>query len=137
MSASPPPLDAESKSTEELPLSSSIYADLVTPPSHGEVITNLATGNTYTMGEIIGEGNLGLVYGCVDRWNNDLAAKVMKPLGTYESVKRSTEAELEKLRLLRHPYVTYIFDAFEYRDTFYLVTERCHSSLTDLLQLEN
>ena len=90
----------------------------VVPPTKGEVITSLSTGNRYTMGEKIGEGNFGLVYGCVDVWNNNLAAKVMKPLATYLKVKESAEAELNKLLYLRHPHITYVFDAFEYRETF-------------------
>jgi serine/threonine protein kinase len=91
------------------------------------------TGNTYTMGEGIGEGYFGLVFSCFDTWGNALAAKVMKPLRTYEEVRASAESELQKLFAVRHPYVTYVFDAFEYRDTFYIVTERCHRSLADLL----
>lgn len=93
-------------------------AKLVIPPTSGEIITSEATGNTYTMGEQIGEGHFGLVYGCVDVWSNNLAAKVLKPLGSYEKVKASALAELQKLLVLRHPHITYVFDAFEYRDTF-------------------
>jgi serine/threonine-protein kinase len=124
-------------SHEFLPLELSPSEDWVKPPSPGEVITSLATGNTYTMGEKIGEGNFGIVYACVDRWNNELAAKVMKPKGSYESVKKSTEAELQKLVLLRHPHITYLFDAFEYRDTCYLITERCYCPLADLMKMED
>ena len=67
---------------------------MAVPPQPGEVITSLATGNTYTMGEQIGEGNFGVVYSCVDVWENDLAAKVLKPIATYNHVKASAEAEL-------------------------------------------
>jgi len=105
------------------------------PPTKGEIITSLATGNSYTMGEMIGEGFFGAVYSCFDVWGNDLAAKVLKPTGTYEKVKASAEAELAKLALLRHPNVTYVFDAFEYRDTFYIITERCYCPLTQLFSL--
>jgi serine/threonine-protein kinase len=108
--------------------------DWVTPPAPGEVITSLATGNTYTMGEKIGEGNFGMVYSCTDRWDNELAAKVMKSKGTYEAVRQATEAELQKLILLRHPHVTYLYDAFEFRDTFYLITERCYCPLANLFE---
>jgi serine/threonine protein kinase len=94
------------------------------------------TGNSYTMGEKIGEGHFGLVFSCVDVWGNQLAAKVMKAMGSYEKVKASTEDEFRKLLLLRHPNITYLFDAFEYRDTFYLITERCNWSLTDLISQE-
>jgi eukaryotic-like serine/threonine-protein kinase len=111
-------------------------ADWVTPPAVGEVITSEATGNSYTMGEKIGEGHFGMVFACIDGWNNNLAAKVMKPLAPYERVKAAAEAELGKLVLLRHPHVTYVFDAFEYRDTFYIITERCYCPLTELLSME-
>ncbi len=104
----------------------------VIPPTSGEAITSELTGNTYTMGEKIGEGSFGEVYGCVDDWNNQLAAKIMKPLKSYEEVKALAVAELQKLFLLRHPCITYVFDAFEYRDTFYLITERCYCPLSDL-----
>lgn len=103
-------------------------------PQPGEVITSLATGNTYTMAEMIGEGHFGVVFGCVDVWNNNLAAKVLKPIGTYEKVRASAEAELQKLVALRHPNITYVFDAFEFRDTFYIITERCYCPLTQLLK---
>jgi serine/threonine-protein kinase len=105
----------------------------VIPPQMGEVITSLATRNTYTIGEKIGEGHFGVVFGCVDVWENRLAAKVLKPIDTYESVRASAEAELQKLLVLRHPNITYVFDAFEFRDTFYIITERCYCPLSDLL----
>jgi serine/threonine protein kinase len=111
-------------------------AKSVTPPSPGETITNLATGNSYTMGAPFGEGSFGVVYDCVDGWNNQLAAKILKPVKSYEEVKASFEAELTKLVQLRHPFITYIFDAFEYRDTFYLITERCDSSLAWFFEQE-
>jgi serine/threonine protein kinase len=111
-------------------------ADWVVAPTPGEVITSEMTRNSYTMGAKIGEGHFGLVFSAVDVWGNDLAVKVMKPLGSYEKVKLSTQAEFHKLALLRHPNITYLFDAWEYRDTFYLVTERCHSSLADLISQE-
>jgi serine/threonine protein kinase len=108
----------------------------VIPPEPGEVITSLATGNSYAMGEKIGEGYFGVVYTCADVWENDLAAKVLKPTGTYEKVKAAAEAELQKLLVLRHPHITYVFDAFEYRDTFYIITERCYCPLTSLFSIE-
>jgi hypothetical protein len=39
-------------------------------PTPGEIITSLATGNSYTMGSSIGEGFFGLVYGRFDGWGN-------------------------------------------------------------------
>lgn len=107
------------------------------PPSPGEVITSLATGTTYTMGESIGEGSFGLVFACTDGWRNDLAVKVMKPIWSYEEVQAATMAEVQRLLLLRHPHITYVYDAFEYRNTFYIVTERCYCPLTQLFTLNN
>lgn len=107
----------------------------VVPPELGEVITSLATNNSYVMGEQIGEGHFGVVFACTDGWGNDLAAKVLKPTGSYEKVQASAEAELRKLLALRHPHITYVFDAFEYQDTFYIITERCYCPLTQLFSL--
>lgn len=109
-------------------------AKVVILPKPGEVITSLASGNTYTMGDQIGEGNFGAVFACVDVWGNDLAAKVLKPVAPYEKLRESAEAELQKLFALRHPNITYVFEAFEFRDTFYIVTERCYCPLTELLK---
>ena len=106
-------------------------------PTEGEVITSLLTKNTYTMGSIIGEGFFSIVFSCSDTWNNDLAVKVLKPLDrTFDSVHQSAIEEFQKLVMLRHPNVTYVYDAFEYRDTFYIVTERCYGSLEGLFALE-
>ncbi len=108
----------------------------VIQPTCDEVITSLMTGNSYTIGTKIGEGNFSIVYSCKDDWDNDLAVKVLKPISSYEKVKDSAENEFIKLIQLRHPFITYIYDAFEYRDTFYIITERCHSPLTELFKLE-
>lgn len=121
----------------EVPTPSSTPPEkMVIEPTPGEVITSLATGNSYTMGGKIGEGFFGVVYSCVDFWGNDLAAKVLKPMDTYDGVKARATAELQKLVLLRHPHITYVFDAFEFRDTFYIITERCYCPLTQLFDLK-
>jgi eukaryotic-like serine/threonine-protein kinase len=130
-------LPFEAPNVIETPQTSLSVPDWVVPPELGEVITSEATGNTYTMGEKIGEGAFGMVFGCVDVWNNSLAAKVMKPFAPYEKLKESTVVELQKLVHLRHPYITYVYDAFEYKKTFYIITERCHSPLYDLFKIPN
>ncbi len=108
------------------------------PPAPGEVITSLLTRNTYTIGTVIGEGNFGLVYSCTDTWNNELAVKVLKPRDMpYDKIKAAAEAEFVKLVTLRHPSITYIYDAFEYRDTFYIVTERCLGPVAELFTMQN
>ena len=108
------------------------------PPALGEIITSLLTQNTYTIGTVIGEGNFGMVYSCTDTWNSDLAVKVLKPRGMpYDKIKAAAEAEFIKLVALRHPNITYIYDAFEFRDTFYIVTERCLVPVSGLFSLNN
>ena len=108
----------------------------ITVPSPGESITSLLTHNTYVMGQQIGEGSFGIVFDCIDGWNNQLAVKVLKPLGKpYEEVEAAAVAEVQKLFLLRHPFVTYVYDYFEFRDTFYIITERCDQSLAHLFTL--
>ena len=104
-------------------------------PADGEVITSLATGNTYTIQGKIGEGAFGVVYACTDQWRNELAAKVLKGFAAWDKTKEAAEAEFQKLRILSHPFITFCFDAWEFRDTFYIVTERCHSPLKDLFRL--
>ena len=105
-----------------------------TPPVAGESITSTSTDNTYRIGSIIGEGSFGVVYECTDAWGNPLAVKILKPLGTYEQVRDNAIAELEKLRHLRHPNVTYVHDAFEFRHTFYIVFERCWQPINQFIQ---
>ena len=107
-------------------------------PAPGEVITSFLTHNTYTIGTVIGEGHFGVVYSCTDTWNNELAVKVLKPRGMpYDKIKAAAEAEFVKLVTLRHPSITYIYDAFEYRDTFYIVTERCLGPVAELFTIQN
>ena len=108
-----------------------------TQPSFGETITSLFTGNTYTIGHQIGEGHFGIVYACSDVWNNELAVKVLKQIGTYEQVKEKAEGEFSRLMELRHPNITFVYDAFEFRHTFYIVTERCAAPISTILDSPN
>jgi serine/threonine-protein kinase len=99
-------------------------------PEPGEVIQGHCS---YEIGQKIGSGHFGEVYACKDEWGNDLVAKVLQPRGSYEDVKVAWNQELQKLLALRHPTITFLHDAFEYRDTFYLVLERCLTDLNALL----
>jgi serine/threonine-protein kinase len=107
-----------------------------TPPAPGELITSEATRNTYKIGSLIGEGNFGYVFECTDTWENELAVKILKPKGSYEQIRDSAILEYQKLRHLRHPNITYVYDAFEYRHTFYIVFEKCWQSINQFAQGE-
>ncbi len=107
---------------------------LFTPPQNGEVITY--NNVNYYLGNFIGKGSFGGVYECTDDWGNELVAKVLLPLNrSYEEVKEEWLKELQKLAYLRHPAITFVHSAFEYRDTFYLILERCSSTLYDLINM--
>jgi serine/threonine-protein kinase len=101
-------------------------------PVPGERIEH--NGRTYTIGDRIGQGAFSCVYACTDDWDNVLVAKVLWPHNqTYEDVRERWMHELKMLVDLRHPNITFIHDAFEYRDTFYLVLERCSFTLGQLI----
>lgn len=102
-------------------------------PATGDTIANPATGMTYTIGERIGEGIHGVVFACTDVWGNDLAAKVFKPFAACEAIRARARAEVDKLLRLRSPYITFLYDAFEYEGSFCIVLERCHWELRTLL----
>jgi serine/threonine protein kinase len=107
------------------------------PPTAGEGIRT-GDGRLYWIGDPIGSGAFGSVYACTDEWGNSLAAKILHPRGdTYEQVRDRWLEEFNKLLVLRHPNVTFVHAAFEYRDTFYLVMERCAYSLHALIDPES
>ena len=102
------------------------------PPSDGEVIE--CNGIHYFIGEKIGHGAFGDVFDCLDEWGNELVAKVLLPRGqSYEAIRENWLHEFQNLQQLRHPQVTFIHQAFEYRYTFYLIVEKCEGTLEDLV----
>jgi eukaryotic-like serine/threonine-protein kinase len=103
-------------------------------PDVGSSITSPITGNTYTIGNHIGEGGFGVVFDCSDVWGNELAAKVLKPNGTdFGATEERARAELEALVAVRHPNIVHVYDAFVYHGACYIVSERCDLPLTTFL----
>ena len=104
-----------------------------TPPSAGEVIT--CKNIRYFIGGQIGSGAFGNVFDCRDEWGNELAAKVLLPKNrSYEAVRGEWLHEFQNLQRLRHPQITFIHQAFEHRDTFYIIVEKCELTLKDFIQ---
>ena len=102
------------------------------PPVVGQTIAQ--PGANYVIGRHLGQGYFGAVFECTDDWGNELVAKVFLPRDQpYEAVRANWMRELECLVHLRHPHVTYVYDAFEHDDTFYLIIERCSGSLDKLI----
>jgi serine/threonine protein kinase len=106
------------------------------PPTKGTRI--IFAGKTYIVGDFINKGHFGRVYECADEWGNQLVAKVLVPSGrTYGEVEENWLTELQKLKELRHPNITYVYAAFECDDTFYLVMERCSMTLDVIINLKD
>ena len=102
------------------------------PPSAGDEIE--CNGIKYFIGEKMGQGSFGDVFNCSDEWGNEVVAKVLLPRDqTYEAIREGWLHELQNLQQLRHPHITFIHQAFEYRDTFYLIIEKCEFTLKALV----
>jgi serine/threonine protein kinase len=92
--------------------------------------------NRYLIGEALGRGSYGATYACTDQWSNSLVVKVLIPnQQTYEQVRLNWHREITSLLTLRHPNITYVYDAFELSHTFHIVMERCGGSVTTLFSL--
>lgn len=106
------------------------------PPANGEHFH--VDGRNYWIGEILGQGAFGAVYACNDEWGNELVAKVLLPRNrSYEEIQQHCLRERERLLELRHPNITFLRECCEYRDTFYLILERCSFTLTPIITLPN
>ena len=102
-------------------------------PHPGEAV---ACGHaTYHIGQPVGQGYYGIVFDCTDDWGNELVAKVLKPMGSYQEVADRWQREAAVLMTMRHPNITYIHDAFVHRNLFYIVMEKCLYPLAAELHL--
>jgi serine/threonine protein kinase len=103
-------------------------------PAAGAAITSQVTGNTYFFEDQMEEGNFGVVFACTDVWDNRLVAKILKPRqDSADGLEAHALEELQKLLHVRHPNVTHIYDAFEFKGAYYLISERCDQTLSDLM----
>lgn len=101
-------------------------------PSNGERI--IFEGRTYEIGDRIDTGGFAEVFECTDDFGEKLVAKVICPCDrSFDDVRTAWEREFICLNALRHPSITHVHAAFEYRDTFYLIIEHCNFTLAKLL----
>jgi eukaryotic-like serine/threonine-protein kinase len=105
------------------------------PPQKGEQIICILSGSAYTIGDLLGSGFYGDIYACEDVWGQPLVVKVLRPLVSIEDTRSKALSELHKLYQLRHPQITYMYEAFEFRNLCYLVLERCGMTLASLFDM--
>jgi serine/threonine-protein kinase len=102
-------------------------------PSAGAVVVS-PRGVPYQLLKPIGGGAFGSVFDCLGPFDQVFALKVFQPANRpYEEVRAAWVLEATRLHRLRHPNVVYVHDFFEVNLLFYLVLERCHHSLADML----
>jgi serine/threonine-protein kinase len=93
-----------------------------------------ARGFAYLFGERLGGGSFGAVYDAIGPFDQRYAIKVFYPgQRPYEEVHAEWLREVERLYRLRHPNIVYVHDYFESEGLFFLVLERCHHSLEEML----
>jgi len=91
----------------------------------------------YVVGPIIGQGAMGIVYRATNRINGEtIALKALKPeiVAANPTLLTRFRREGEALRMLNHPNIVKILDAFEHEGRHYLVMEYVNGgSLHDLM----
>lgn len=101
-------------------------------PTPGTVLQS--SRGSYTVGQLIGDGQYGSVYEAVGPFDQRYALKMFRPANRhYETVKMEWSAEMRRLESFRHPNIVYIYDAFECHYLFYIALERCDTSLRSLV----
>ncbi|MCA9618871.1 MAG: serine/threonine protein kinase [Myxococcales bacterium] len=97
--------------------------------------TQLASSRgAYLVSSLIGDGQYGSVYECYGPFDQIYALKMFRPANRhYETVKQEWADEMKRLESYRHPNIVYIYDAFEWQHLFYLVLEKCDTSIKAML----
>ncbi|HEU4409993.1 MAG TPA: protein kinase [Polyangiaceae bacterium] len=101
-------------------------------PAPGDVISSMR--GSYHVRAMVGQGRYGTVYEALGPFDQRYALKLLVPANRqYAEVQGEWRREAERLLLLRHPGVVYLYDAFEANYLFYMAFEWCTGSLSDLL----
>jgi serine/threonine protein kinase len=105
------------------------------PELSGRTISSRKTGNSYTIGELIGEGRFAWIYSCRDLWENELAVKILKPSEHLQAISEHAAAEFQTLLTVRHPFITYVYDVFEFDRLPCIAMERCRGPISTLFKV--
>lgn len=92
--------------------------------------------NRYELGQIVGQGAMGVVYHATDLVSDRIVAlKALRPevVAANPTLLTRFQREGEALRLLNHPNIVTMLDAFEFQGRHFLVMEYVDSSLQELL----
>jgi len=96
------------------------------------IITNKK--RQYWLGKEIARGTFGVIRECSDEMGNRCVAKVLlNDKHSYKILKWRFLVEVNSMKLLRHPNILYLYDAFEHKRNFYMILERCDITLEDYL----
>lgn len=104
-----------------------------TLPKPGELIVSPLTGTTYEIGAQFHEGNFGHVFACTDEWPNELVAKVLKPEPNWQQSEAKAVSEGLAMAISRSPNIVHVYDMFVFRGAYFIISERCHESVRDMI----
>lgn len=91
--------------------------------------------NKYEVLGVVGEGAYGVVLRCRNKENGEtVAIKKFKESEDDDIVKKTTLREVKVLRLLRHPNIVSLKEAFRRKGKLYLVFEYVEKNLLEVLE---
>jgi serine/threonine protein kinase len=102
-------------------------------PQPGQKIISEETGVTYEIGHQFAQGYFGTVYACSDDWGHSLVAKVLEPSGSPVEMESRAHSEVLASHIVRSPHIVHVHDAFIFEGAYYIISERCLTSLRELL----
>ena len=100
-----------------------------TLPKAGDKIISSDTQISYVIGSEFAGGGFGRLFHCTDDWGHDLVAKVLRPVGDEQEMEARAVSEIVSANIARSPHIVHVHDAFVYKGAYYIISERCASSL--------
>ncbi|CAD8164080.1 unnamed protein product [Paramecium pentaurelia] len=91
--------------------------------------------NKYEIMGVVGEGAYGIVLKCRNKETNEcVAIKKFKETEDDEAVKKSIQREVKMLRMLKHPNIIQLKEAFKKKGKIFLVFQFVDRNLLELLE---